>query len=86
LTNDKETILAAAQLARRAPEEWAKFLEALTGYTEDRAVECIQAQLDMLPVAQGRAQAAFKLRQLLEDCLETAETILNRAPPSSKRS
>jgi hypothetical protein len=83
--SDREFILASARLARVAPEEWVKFLDALTGYTEDRIVECIQSQSDMLPVAQGRAQSLLKLRQTLEDCLKIADDIMSKAQPSARK-
>jgi hypothetical protein len=87
--NDRDFIMAAAALARRAPEEWAKFMETFGDYVEDKIVECIQAQVDMLPVAQGRAQSLVKLGQVLGDCLKKSEDIAvmlaNKAPSTAKR-
>lgn len=82
--NDRDLIIAAAILARRAPDEWVKFMEVYGDYVEDKIVECVQAQLDMLPVAQGRAQALIKLGQVLGDCVKRADE-LTKAPPSAKR-
>jgi hypothetical protein len=84
--NDRDLILAAAQLARRAPEEWNKFMNTFADYTEDKIVDCVQAPLDMLPVAQGRAQALVKLGQIMGDCVKLADNIANKVPPSAKRS
>jgi hypothetical protein len=67
--------MAAAQLARRAPEEWDIFLIALAEHTDMRRDECVQAQPEMILVAQGRAQACVKLEALFADCREEAEAI-----------
>lgn len=64
-------------------------MRTFADYTEDKIVDCIQAQLDMLPVAQGRAQALVKLGQIMGDCIKQADNItnmLNKVPPSSRRS
>lgn len=84
--SERELILAAAQLSRRAPDEWSKFLEELANYAEDIVVACVRSQLDMLPVAQGRAQSIVKLQQTLVDCRKAADEIVNRVPPNAKRS
>jgi hypothetical protein len=87
--NDRDLILATANLARRAPDEWAKFMEAFGDYVEDKIVNCVEAPPEMLPIAQGRAQSLVKLGQLLGDCLKTAEAIINsanKAAPSTKQS
>jgi hypothetical protein len=82
--NDRELILAAARLARRAPDEWQKFLNMFAEYTEDKIVSCIQAPVEVLPVAQGRAQSLVKFGQLLEDCIKMADTITGKVPPNAK--
>ena len=83
--NDRDLILAAAELARSSPEAWSRFLTRFGDYAEDKIVECVQAPLDMLPVAQGRAQALVKLGQLLEDCIKTADAITSRPSPNARR-
>ena len=67
--NDKDLVLAAANLARAAPERWKNFMDALAAYTEDKGIECIQSPIDMLQVAQGRAQGLAALGRLLDGCL-----------------
>lgn len=73
--NDRDLVMAAAVLARGTPEPWRKFVDALGEYTESRCVECIQAQSDMLQVAQGRAQGLVALLRSLDTCIKTAESI-----------
>ena len=73
---------------RAAPERWRTFLSALSDYTEDRAIELVQAPPDMLPTAQGRAQALSTLVRLLDGCGKTAESIekqANKASPNAKK-
>jgi len=77
--------MAAAQLARAAPDLWQRFVKAYGDYTDGRIVECVSAQIDMLPTAQGRAQALVSLGRLLDDCTKTAETIDKRASSSAHR-
>lgn len=81
--NDRDFILAAAALARRAPDEWKQFMDTFGDYVEDKIVECIQAPVEMLQVAQGRAQSLVKLGQTLGDCLKKAEDIANHTKPAS---
>ena len=73
--NDKGLVMAAAVLARFAPEQWGNFVKAFFEYADDKIVECVSAQIDMLPTAQGRAQALVQLGKLLEGCSKTAENI-----------
>jgi len=77
--------MAAAALARAAPEIWGRFVKAYGEYADGRIVECVSAQIDMLPTAQGRAQALVSLGRLLDDCSKTAETIDKRASSSASR-
>lgn len=73
--NDRDLILEAARLARNAPESWNKFLGALAKYTNDQRDNCIRSPIELLPVAQGRAQACTHLLGLLEECLVLADKI-----------
>lgn len=73
--SDRELILKAASLARRAPEEWKHFLGALSNYNEKQRDNLVASPLDMLPVAQGRAQLCTALLGLLEECLTSADKI-----------
>ena len=68
-------VLAAAHLASTAPRQWDEFIEALSIYTDQKCVECIQSPPEMLQVSQGRAQGLVGLGRLLEDCRKTAESI-----------
>lgn len=73
--SDKDLILNTARLARRAPDEWQHFLGALAKYVETQRSYCIQSPLDILPVAQGRAQACTAILALFTDCLSSADKI-----------
>jgi hypothetical protein len=72
---DDELILAAARLARVAPENWKQFLGALSPYSSQQITNCVQSPLEELPRAQGRAQATARLYGLLADCLSSADKI-----------
>lgn len=80
--NDRRLILAAAHVARRAPEEWANFISAFVEHTDNRRDECIQSPPDMLQVAQGRAQACASLRRLLAECTKMADSIEKTKSPT----
>ena len=67
--------MAAAALARFAPDAWGRFVKAFVDYTDDKIVECVSAQIDMLPTVQGRAQSLVQFGKLLDNCTKTAESI-----------
>lgn len=73
--SDKGLVLAAARLARTAPQQWDEFLAAFGEYADDKIVECIQSPPEMLVVTQGRAQGLASLGRLLESCRKVAENI-----------
>lgn len=75
---DREVILKAADLARSRPQEWAAFVAALDTYTTTIRDQCISSPLDVLPVAQGRAQQCVALLRLLENCVKAADQILEK--------
>jgi hypothetical protein len=77
--------MAAAFLARSSPLQWDKFVKAFAEYADDKIVECVSAQIDMLPTAQGRAQAMVQLGRLLDNCVQTAENIDKKAPPNARK-
>jgi hypothetical protein len=83
--NDKDLIIAAAALARASPERWTMFVKAYGEYADGKIVECVSAQIDMLPTAQGRAQALVSLGRLFDECLRTSENIVNKVQPNAKR-
>lgn len=68
-------ILAAARLARTAPESWKQFLGALSDFSSQQITLCIQSPLEELPRTQGRAQATARLYGLMADCLASADKI-----------
>lgn len=75
MTGDRELILRAAELARTAPRAYQEFLGALSNFTDRTKNDCIQSPLEQLPVAQGRAQLAAHLHNLLNNCLSSADKI-----------
>lgn len=79
--NDRDLIFAAANVATRAPQEWATFIIALTAHVNNKRDECIRSPLDMLQVTQGRAQASAALRDILADCAKTANDIIETKKP-----
>lgn len=81
--NDKELVLAAANLARETPVGWDRFIAALENYAGQRMGECVSADISMLAVAQGRAQACAMLVTQLKDCKKIAENIHRKASPSA---
>lgn len=75
MTGDRELILRAAEVARTAPRAWQEFLGALSVFTDQTKNDCIQSPLEQLPVAQGRAQLAAHLQNLLANCVASADKI-----------
>ena len=73
--SDKDLTLKAAYLARSAPEAWRSFLGALSQYNEKQRDDLVRSPIELLPVAQGRAQAVRDLTALLADCLTMADKI-----------
>lgn len=81
--SDRDLIIAAANLSRRAPADWDEFVHRLELYSAQKAAECVSANIDMLAVAQGRAQACGTLLALLKDCRKQAEKIYSKASPNA---
>lgn len=73
--NDRELILAAAKLARTAPENWNEFLGALAAHTDQYISNCISSPIEALPQNQGRAQSMVALQKVLRDCMKLADQI-----------
>ena len=63
----------AAIIARGSPEAWARFIDAFTAYSIYMTSNCITSPIDTLPVAQGRAQIAAHLRDLLANAVAHAD-------------
>jgi hypothetical protein len=72
---DNDLIREAARLARSAPANWDRFIEALKAYSSQSVQNCIQSPLDELPRAQGRAQATARLYGILSDCIASADKL-----------
>jgi hypothetical protein len=68
--------VAAYELSHAAPVAWETFLRTMTDYVTSAKDECIQSPLEMLPVAQGRAQHAAQLLELLQNCKTTTARIV----------
>lgn len=77
--DDKDLTLPAAALARAAPREWAEFMIAFRKYTDGQRDHVVQATLEELQRAQGRAQNSTVLFSLLEDAVKAADRISVRA-------
>lgn len=72
---DKTLAKAAAELSSSAPDSWSRLLVALQAYSAAQSTACVQAPLDILPVAQGRAQAVLTLTKLFSEAREIAEKL-----------
>ena len=78
---NKGMVLAAAHLARSAPQQWDEFVAAFAEYADDRIVDVIQSSPDMLQTTQGRAQGLVAFGKLLDTCRKMAESIANNDKP-----
>jgi hypothetical protein len=76
--SDRDLIITSAAIARRAPDEWTDFLAAFKSYTDTRRDQCVSSPVDMLQVAQGRAQQCVSLLRLFEECIRTADQITEK--------
>ena len=85
MSDPTKLILAAAQLRRAAAPLWDDFLQQLKAYSDTQRDYCVQAPLEILPVAQGRAQGVAALLTILSGCIEQAEK-LERASAQKARS
>lgn len=69
-------ILAAAKLSQSVPStDWDDFLRVLEHHASEVRDDCVQAPIDMLQVAQGRAQQASRFLQIFKDCRTQAARI-----------
>ncbi|RZN09641.1 hypothetical protein CWO91_16570 [Bradyrhizobium genosp. SA-3] len=75
MIGEKELALAAAQLAYRAPQEFAQFVSALSLYAEKRRDELLECPPDTLTLNQGRAKACAHIRDTIANATRTAEAI-----------
>ena len=76
-TAQDQLALAASRLSQASgANAWDEFIQAFNAYSQAVAIECVQAPLPMLPVAQGRAQHAASLLKTLTDCRATSAKII----------
>lgn len=74
----KTIALRAAEVARRAPDEWGRLVEALQALTNHRRDECVSSPVETVLIAQGRAREAASLLRMFETCLKTADQITEK--------
>ena len=75
---DPDISPAAAELARSAPEAWARFKDAYKRYAERVRDDLLKASLDELQKSQGRAQQCAREIALLDDAVNAADRIRAR--------
>jgi len=78
LRPDQTLALKLAAVRRAAPQEWEEMLGELRRYADARMAQCVAAPLDMLQVAQGRAQNAREMVNLFENAVKSADRITER--------
>jgi hypothetical protein len=76
--SQRDLIIKAASLARRAPEEWSAFLGAFGEYADLTRDQCISSPIDTVLIAQGRARECGALLRLFSECLKTADQIMEK--------
>jgi hypothetical protein len=81
----RDLIFAAVQLARSAGPDWDSFVVELEKYAATQRDLCVASPIDVLAVAQGRAQGVSVLTHILHDCKHEAE-VLERAAKQNKKS
>jgi hypothetical protein len=64
---------AAADLARFAPEHWAKFIEAMSVFSDHHKDNLVRSPVDALQGNQGRAAILATLTDNLRDCIKNAD-------------
>ena len=75
MTSEQNLILAAARVARAAPESWDEFVKAHHAYAWGLAERVVASPADVLVVNQGRAQGVSGVSRLLDDCRKTANAM-----------
>lgn len=68
-------VMAAAAVARSAPQAWAGFMAELLARADNEKTACIMSPPDMLHVRQGRAQFANELALLTANCVREADQL-----------
>lgn len=67
--------IKAAALARIAPQQWREFLAELAAYSDKKRTELVQAPVETIQVAQGRAQACALLCDLFGSAVKDADRV-----------
>ena len=75
MTPEQVLIVAAARLARAAPDSWDEFVKAHHAFAWDLAQKVVMSPPDALVVNQGRAQGVAGVGRLLTDCARTANAM-----------
>jgi hypothetical protein len=74
-TAEAKLILSAARIARSNPELWRQFIADFQQLSAVHTINLVQSPLDTLQTAQGRAQLAAHLNDLLTNCVASADKI-----------
>lgn len=67
--------IAAARMKRAAPNSFKEFEEAFEALWAEGVVRCVQSPRDDVLNNQGRAQQLTEVRDVLRECLVTADKI-----------
>jgi hypothetical protein len=78
LAADKDLTTPAARLALAAPREWDEFMKGVMAHADTRRHELVNASLEEMPRAQGRAQEAALLAGFFRDAIAAANGFANR--------
>jgi len=76
-----DLVMASDRLARTAGPVWEDFLKAFAAYSANRVKECVQAPVDKVMVAQGRAQETAALFELFTTAKDEAAILQSRMKP-----
>lgn len=72
---EQELALTALRLRAVSPEFWNDFLTALKVHESDVREAMVTSPLELLQIAQGRAQECARLVRLLQEAPQRAEQI-----------
>jgi hypothetical protein len=80
LAPQDQLVLAAYRLSQLVHHtDWGEFIRALEAYAAQTSTDMVQAPLEVLPIAQGRAQTASRILDTFKECRTKAQHInLNR--------
>lgn len=67
--------MAAARLKRAAPNAWTDFEQRFRDLCDEATARCVHSEPDKILGNQGRAQLMGELRDMLRDCVVTAEEL-----------